>query len=200
MKDINENKKIVKKRIRDDIGEKEYKKLMSFVRGNENYRDYKKLNLLRTFCILYYSGLRLNEVRDLKYKDVYDLLENGMVKIYVSKTKSERKIYLSENFKKELIKLFSILNDREEYIIFNDRKVRSENGNISFINVVNKVIKEVLGDKFSSHSFRGGLISDMGRDGINIKMIKEFIGHKNVVTTMRYMKFSDEDIMMNLVR
>lgn len=200
MKDINENKKIVKKRIRDDISEKEYKKLMSFIRGNENYRDYKKLNLLRTFCILYYSGLRLNEVRDLKYKDIYDLLENGMVKIYVSKTKSERKIYLSENFKKELIKLFSILNDREEYIIFNDRKVRSENGNISFINVVNKVIKEVLGDKFSSHSFRGGLISDMGRDGINIKMIKEFIGHKNVVTTMRYMKFSDEDIMMNLVR
>lgn len=190
----------IKIRIRDDINEKEYKKLMTFIRGSENFRDYKKLNLLRCFCFLYYSGLRLNEVRELRYKDVYELLENGIVKIYVSKTNSERKIYLSEDFKKELLKLFSILKDKNEFIIYNDRKKISTFSNISFINEVNKIIKEVLGNKFSSHSFRGGLISEMGRNGVNVKMIKEFIGHKNVITTMRYMKFSDDDIMKNLVR
>lgn len=189
-----------KKRIREDITEKEYKKLMSYVRGNESYREYKKLNLLRCFCFLFYSGLRLNEVRELKYKDVYELLENGMVKIYVSKTNSERKIYLSTDFKKELLKLFSIKKDENEFIIYNDRKKISPNSNISFINGVNKVIKDVLGFKYSSHSFRGGLISEMGKNGVNVKMIKEFIGHKNVITTMRYMKFSDDDIMKNLVR
>jgi len=124
-----------------------------------------------------------------------------MVKIYISKTKSERKIYLSDGFKRELIKLFSVLNDDvNESIIYNDRKVESKNGNISFINMINKVIKEVLGKDYSSHSFRGGLITEMGSKGVNVKLIKDFIGHKNVETTLRYIRGSDEDIKNCMIR
>ena len=59
-KKIDEKKDI--KRIKENITELEYKKLMSFVRGNENLRENTKLNLLRTFTFLFFTGLRLNEV------------------------------------------------------------------------------------------------------------------------------------------
>ena len=47
------------KRIKENITEKEYKKLMSFVRGDEKLRKNTKSNLLRTFTLLFFSGLRV---------------------------------------------------------------------------------------------------------------------------------------------
>ena len=72
--------------------------------------------------------------------------------------------------------------------------------NIVFIQQVNKIIKEILGTGFSSHSFRQGLITEMGSKSINIKIISQFIGHKNISTTMGYMKPTDEQILNNLIR
>lgn len=188
------------KEVKENITEKEYRKLVSYVKGNENYKEYKKLNLLRTFCILYYSGLRVNEVRDLKYSHIYELLEEGQTIIISSKTNIEKKIYLTESFKKELIKLFAILKDKNELIIYNNRKKISRSSNIAFINLINKTIKEILGKRYSSHSFRRGLITEMGSRGINIKIISKFIGHSDVKTTMRYIQPSDEDIIKCLIR
>ena len=78
-KNFNEKKEF--KKIKENITEVEYKKLMSFVRGNETLRLNTKQNLLRTFTILFFTGLRLNEVQELKIIDIKNLLENGNVKI-----------------------------------------------------------------------------------------------------------------------
>ena len=93
------------KRIKENITELEYKKLMSFVRGNENLRENTKLNLLRTFTFLFFTGLRLNEVQELKIIDIKNLIQYGNVKINISKTSSERKLYLTSTFQKELVKI-----------------------------------------------------------------------------------------------
>ena len=77
-KNFNEKKEF--KKIKENITEVEYKKLMSFVRGNETLRFNTKQNLLRTFTILFFTGLRLNEVQELKIIDIKNLLENGNVK------------------------------------------------------------------------------------------------------------------------
>jgi len=63
---------------------------------------------------------------------------------------------------------------------------RTSINNIVFIQQVNKTIKEILGEGYSSHSFRQGLITEMGSKSINIKIISQFVGHKNVSTTMGY--------------
>ncbi len=103
-KKVDEKKEI--KRIKENITEVEYKKLMSFIRGNETLRENTKLNLLRTFTILFFTGLRLNEVQELKIKDIKNLLQDGNVKIDISKTSTQRKLYLTNSFQKELVKLF----------------------------------------------------------------------------------------------
>ena len=200
-KKIDEKKDI--KRIKENITELEYKKLMSFVRGNENFRENTKLNFLRTFTVLFFTGLRLNEVQELKIIDIKNLLQDGNVKIDISKTSTQRKLYLTNSFQKELLKLFDFKNeDNENRIITkgSDKNKRTSINNIVFIQQVNKIIKEILGEGFSSHSFRQGLITEMGSKSINIKIISQFVGHKNINTTMGYMKPTDEQILNNLIR
>jgi integrase len=191
------------KRIKENITELEFKKLMTFVRGNENLRENTKLNLLRTFTFLFFTGLRLNEVQELKIIDIKNLIQYGNVKINISKTSSERKLYLTNTFQKELVKIFDLKNENDDNRIItkgaNKNKKTSIN-NIVFIQQVNKIIKEILGTGFSSHSFRQGLITEMGSKSINIKIISQFVGHKNISTTMGYMKPTDEQILNNLIR
>ena len=82
-KKLDEKKEI--KRIKENITEVEYKKLMSFIRGNEILRENTKQNLLRTFTILFFTGLRLNEVQELKIKDIKNLLQDGTAQLYKRK-------------------------------------------------------------------------------------------------------------------
>lgn len=198
---LKEVKKIKVKRIKESITEKEFKKLMSYVRGDDSIRENTRINLLRTFIFLYYCGLRLNEVQELKVIDVKNLLKNEMIKIYISKTSSERKVYLTPTFKKEINKLFDFtIEDDSNKIIHKSTSKKTGINNIVFIQQVNSKMKEILGEGFTSHSFRQGLITEMGSKSINIKIISNFIGHKNVSTTLGYIKPTDDQIKNSLVR
>ena len=65
---------------------------------------------------------------------------------------------------------------------------------------MNSYLKHVIGVGYTSHSFRQGLLTELGSKGVNIKIMAKFVGHSDVKTTMRYVTPSDEDVMMNLVR
>ena len=191
------------KRIKENITEVEYKKLMSFTRGNENIRSNTKSNLLRAYSILYFCGLRVNELQELRIKNIKELLENGTTKIILPKTQSERKLYLTKDFKKELVKLFDMtIEDYENRIITkgSNKNKRTGINVITFISMINSSIKEVLGSGFTSHSFRQGIITEMGSKGINTKIISKFVGHSDIKTTMRYINPTDEDIQNSLIR
>lgn len=189
------------KRIKENISEMEYKKIMAYIRGDESIRENTRLNFLRTFVLLYFSGLRVNEVQELKIIDIKNLLKFGSIKIIISKTNSERKLYLTPAFEKELKKVidFRIENDNNRVIHKSINKVSKIN-NIVFIQQINEKLKEILGSGYTSHSFRQGLITEMGSKSINVKIISNFIGHKNVSTTMGYIKPTDEQIVNSLVR
>ena len=90
------------KRIKESITKEEYKKLLHFTSNDINIKDNSKQNLLRTFTILYFTGLRLNELQQMKLQHIKELLENGVTKLILPKTKSERKLFASKEFKKEL--------------------------------------------------------------------------------------------------
>lgn len=191
------------KRIKENITEKEYKKLMAFVRGDEKLRKNTKSNLLRTFTLLFFSGLRVNEVQEFKIKDIKKLLDEENIKIEIKKTSNERKLYLTPTFKKELLKIFDFNLEEDDNRIITKGSCKNKNvgiNNIVFIQQVNSVIKEILGIGYSSHSFRQGLITEMSSRQINIKIISKFIGHKNVSTTMGYINPSDEQIISSLIR
>ena len=190
------------KRIKENVTATEYKKLMNFVRGSESMRENTKLNLLRAFTLLFYTGMRVNETQSLKISHIKELIKEGTVKVEIDKTSTERKLYLSDDFKKDLLKVFDLEEDGENRVIAKGANKNKKTGihPITFITKINEIMKEVLGNGFTSHSFRQGLITEMGQRSVNIKVVSQFIGHKDIKTTLGYVTPSENDIKNALVR
>jgi len=191
------------KQIKESITKEEYKKLLHFTSNDINIKDNSKQNLLRTFTILYFTGLRLNELQEIKLSHIKELLEKGETKLILPKTKSERKLFASKEFKKELKTLFEqeLLNNTnlDKRIITKKSSLNPINSDV-FIKQVNDVMKSILGTGYTSHSFRQGLITQMASKQINTKIISKFIGHSDVKTTMHYIKPTDDDVKGAMIR
>ena len=198
------NKKKTITRIKESITELEYKKLMSSVRGDESMRDNTKNNLLRAFTVLYFTGLRLNELQEIRLHHIKELFDTSETKLLLPKTKNERKLFATDEFQKQLKKLFTITADTDLQIRViskgSNKSAKSSIHPLTFIAQVNKVIKSILGDGYTSYSFRQGLITQMGAKGINTKIISKFIGHSDVKTTMGYIKPTDDDVKGAMIR
>src|SRR5574344_1263198 len=106
------------KRIKESITYNDYKKLIGYVKIDETIQDKTKSNLLRAFCILYYTGLRLNELQQMRLHHIKDLIATGETKLLLPKTSSERKLFASRDFQKELKSLFTdeLSDSKNDYL------------------------------------------------------------------------------------
>jgi len=193
-------KKSIKK-VKDNITPSQYKLLISSLKGNDNIRENRKERLLRVFVLLYNLGIRVNELSQFTYNKLNDLLDNGKTIITSHKQGSEKYIYITENGKKEIIKIFDSIPYSNDYIFVSERGNKKNTLNpISMIADVNKYLKFVFGanTRISSHSFRQTLISNLATNGVNTKIIQNLIGHKSINTTYRYIKTTETDIMKSL--
>ena len=188
------------KKVKESIGLKEYKDLLIHSRGIDNIKENSRLNIQRTFTILFYTGLRLNEIQSLRIKHIKELIISKSTIIETSKTNSERKLYASEDFIKALKPFFDLEEDLENRVIQKLNKPREGIAVDTYLKQINGIIKTVLKKGYSSHSFRQGLITDMAERGVNVKIISEFISHKNIATTLGYVKPSQDTIKNALIR
>jgi len=194
-----ESKKI--KRVKKSVTAKEYKKLMSFVRGDEDIKSFSQKRFLKIFSLLYYSGLRVNEITQIKYSHIKEIIKTGETIVVSHKTKRERVLYFSDSAIKEIKKYFTYEeSELNNYCITSWGNPQKTFHEISLIQLVNKYMKSILGENYTSHSFRQGLITEMGSKSVNPKIIQSFIGHRNISTTLGYIKPTEEDIKLSLVR
>ncbi|OYZ24892.1 MAG: hypothetical protein B7Y23_07770 [Sulfurovum sp. 16-42-52] len=189
------------RKIKKSITEKEYKFLMSHARGDDSLKTFNRDRFLMIFSFLFFSGIRINEISQIKYKHIKEIFENGETVIVAHKTKNERVLFFSENAIKEIRKYFDpAKNDEEDFVICSWGNPKTKLHDISLINLVNKYMNKVLGEGFTSHSFRQGILTEMGSRSINPKIMQSFIGHSDVKTTLRYVKPTAADVKMSLVR
>ena len=191
------------KRIKESIGEAEFKRLMNFTKGDEEIKPFTRDRFLKIYTLLYYTGIRLNEVSQFRVNDLKSIIEKKEVKIVTHKQKMERKLFFSDDAIKAIRKLFQddlTLKDDVKLI----RKQNSPYSSLSPINLietVNKHMQKALGDtSFTSHSFRQGLITEYASKGVNTRIIQEFIGHRDTKTTMRYIRPTESDVRNSLIR
>jgi len=189
------------KRVKKSVTAKEYKKLMAFVRGDEDIKSFSQKRFLKIFSLLYYSGLRVNEITQIKYSHIEEIINTGETIVVSHKTKRERILYFSESAVKEIKKYFTYKeNELNNFCITSWGNPQKTFHEVSLIQLVNKYMKNILGDNYTSHSFRQGLITEMGSKSVNPKIIQSFIGHRNISTTLGYIKPTEEDIKLSLVR
>lgn len=154
--------------------------------------DYSKSEALRNKAIietLYSCGLRVSELVNLKFSDLF--FEEGFVRV-IGKGNKERLVPVSQSVEQEI-------STYCEYVR-NHQKVQPGNDAIVFLNrrgakltrvMIFTIIKDlaiVSGIKktISPHTFRHSFATHLIEGGANLRAIQDMLGHESITTTEIY--------------
>lgn len=136
---------------------------------------------------IYSSGMRISEVLNLKISDIDS--KRMMVRIENSKGNRDREVMLSENL---LILL------REYYKAYKPKKYifEGQGGGKYTARSAEQVFKKALRNakinkEASLHTLRHSYATHLIEQGIDIRIVQELLGHKNIKTTQIYTHITD---------
>ncbi len=136
----------------------------------------KPLKVKAILYFMFYSGLRFEEVLNLKRKDIN--LKEGIIKVYRKKNKKERLTMITNTKAKAIIKMY-FSTDTEKDNAFNETK--------HSLKYKFRTLKLYFKDiKFKPHLLRHSFATHLITKGANITDIKYLLGHSNIQTTMIY--------------
>lgn len=151
------------------------------------------------YTILYYFGLRLNEIAILKHEDIIGAMQNGTLTIIHTKTHESKKHIAGASAQKALTLLQSeidILFNLKGYLYLGGschNKTETKDGKrfITFVNADISNTSKVYGlgaFNYSSHSFRVNYITQLMKYD-SVQKAAQLIGHKNINSTMAYNRY-----------
>lgn len=184
--------------VRKNIGNEEFQIIMNFVINDEKLKKQTKSNILKSCYLLYYFAFRVGEVATLKGKNIKQAVRDKVISLSNNtKTKKPREAYIDNAHIGVLEEVFQneLEEDDDFYLIRPWGNPREHYSPTTLQRLINNVIHQAMDSKqYSTHSFRAGYITEMYEEGINIKVIKEFIGHTKEATTLRYITVSKKSI------
>ncbi len=162
--------------------------------GIDNH--FHKLAIL----LLYETGARIEEARALKFSDIDT--SNGRVKVLTLKQRKKNKIYRYLKISDKLLSL--ILNHRVVNKLADDDFILSQTSgkqaitrkgiSLMFKSYVIKLLGQNNLDKAHPHALRHTRAIHLLDSGMNIMLLKNFLGHANIVNTLIYLKYSNKDM------
>jgi integrase/recombinase XerD len=169
------------------IGVDEYNLLMQ-------HTTNKKVKL--AFLLLFYTGCRNSEIINFTHKDLEYIFTHKEYSLdNNNKTRSTRLLHFSSKAIEEIKAIDT--DTSKEYLFFKNGSNNSMSTS-SFNQLLNKHIKAILGDMYSSHSFRKGIITDIVNTTGNIKLAQKIAGHSSSTTTNMYVQVTNDDVRNSL--
>jgi integrase len=184
--------KFTKTNIEFPLWKKIEEKVMPYITEKEFTEILDKLplifedNYLKIKVILFLmleTGCRPKEIKELKRED-FDL-ENKNVVIKNTKTHSDRKLPLSDSLCKLLPDIF-----QQEAEIINAFNITKQGLGYIFIKI-NKCLN--LKKKLTPYSMRRIYAHNMLKKGLPLSSLQIEMGHKNITTTLGYLKVNEEE-------
>lgn len=130
----------------------------------------------RLILKLGYCGLRSGEVINLKTNDID--VERGYLKVF-GKGNKERIVPISDDLIYEMI-CYCEEYDPGDYFFKGQSKPKYSASSIR------SLVKTHIGD-YSFHSLRHSFATNLLRNGVDVKLIKDLLGHENLKTTEMYL-------------
>ena len=192
-----------KTKARKIITKKEYKELMNFLNRTDELKKHSVNNAKKAFTLLYYGGFRISELIDLTNKDLFEIVEKKEFSLKNNtKTKKPRMVYFSDEAIKTIKQVFKEnLTESSNYLLLRSwGKPHNKFSSHTIQRQLNIILSISIGNSYTTHSFRSGLITEMAIAGTNTKIIQEFINHASISTTLRYIKPTEQDIKKALIR
>ena len=129
--------------------------------------------------LMFLSGLRVSEALNLRWSDLN--INDFSLNIY-GKGSKERKVYLTQDFSKQL----SYLKSNSIFIFHIKNKPISTRTINKFLNDSFK--KGIINKSLSSHIFRHSFATTMLENNADIRHIQKLLGHSSISTTEIYTK------------
>jgi site-specific recombinase XerD len=137
----------------------------------------------KTMLMLAYdTGLRLQEIINLKIKDINSA--RMVIDVIRAKGKKDRQVVLSEKLLTQLRKYFKIYRPKEW--LFEGNPGRQYG--YRTLQEVFSMAKEKAGVKIKGgiHTMRHSFATHLLENGTDIRLIQELLGHNSIKTTIRY--------------
>lgn len=179
-----------KRAIRND----EYQVLILKTKRDKSIQHSTRQKLLCAFTLLYHTGCRVDEIRLWKQKDINIIVTKGIYSLTNdTKTNKPRLIRFASTSIEEIKKYDNI----KKGYLFTKNASDQPISKSGFQRMINTQIQKVLGDLYSSHSFRAGLTMKLIRTA-GAAVAKAHMGHKDIKTTLIYDRVEDKDITNSL--
>ena len=138
--------------------------------------------------LLYSSGLRLQELLNLKRKDID--FDRNLINVRLGKGKRDRVTLLSDDIRIVLLKYYSQANFKSDYVFEGREGKYSKKSVQKILDVLGKKVGVSVHPHMLRHSFATHLLES----GVDIKYIQSLLGHSDVSTTQIYTKVSSRNL------
>ncbi len=179
-------------RDRQPIGGDEFKRLISITLRDKSLQYSTKQKFLRAFTLLRLTACRVSEIINFSKNDLDHILKHSNISLNnQTKTKKPRLLRFSSNGL-AMIRELNVSDTNDKLFYKNGRSVSMSVA--VFTRSLNKQIAKVLGELYTTHSFRAGLITDILNETGNIRIAQAVAGHSSFKTTVGYVKASNKTI------
>lgn len=171
---------------------KEEKDLPVVISRNELYKlfsacDNPKYKIM--LMMVYASGLRRNELLNLKIEDIDT--NDGKFRIRINRSKGNRDRYtvLSKSLLPQLRGYYQ--NYQPQVYLFNGSRKGEPMTASGLRHALKMAVKKAGIKKINLHILRHCFASHTLEDGMNIRTLQEILGHRSLKTTMIYLHVSE---------
>ena len=140
---------------------------------------------------LYYMGIRLNEIINLRWSDID--FERDIIHLKVAKGEKERVIFLHDKLK-NFIEYFNLKKDKKEGFVFLSNLGKKYDKRTIQMIVRNAAKKAGIGKRVTPHTLRHSFATHLLEGGADIRYIQKLLGHANLQTTQVYTHIANKDI------
>ena len=138
------------------------------------------------FNVGFYTGMRLNEILNLRWTWIDH--HNGLITVknsieFNTKNKKDRIIPIHPRVKNILIKRYNA--DRNQFLFYRIPGIKL-NGEFISKKFKKAVRAAGLDEQYHFHTLRHSFASNLVQRGVNLYAVKELLGHSNIKTTQIY--------------
>jgi site-specific recombinase XerD len=174
-----------------------------YKKGAENYlttaeiqlffKQIKDVRDIAMFSLMYFFGLRVSEMCDLKMGDID--LKNKLIYIFAKKGGISGNYRLNQNAIDKLMPYLKIRNKMEldsPYLFISKKKNRISRNQISTLTLKYCEMAELPRKSSFSHIFRHSIAIHLASAGVDLPTVQMILRHKDIKTTMHYFGFMNE--------
>ena len=142
-------------------------------------------------CLMYSCGLRISEALNLRVKDIDS--KNNKINIRDAKNMVDRVVMLDPSLL-HLLREYTYAYNIHDYIFTG--QAGGKYSPVSVRAILKKAISKTDIDKhITTHSLRHSCLTQLIKNGVDLRTVQKIAGHKNINSTANYIKIIDSDIL-----